>query len=55
MSSFLKGNFKVKNKVESKGEKKEDLESKFEREAMKHFGGSIAFVKKKKVEWSLKK
>lgn len=54
--SLLKGNYDLKKKVETKKEANEDsLEDKFEKEAMKHFGGSIAFVKKKKVEWNLKK
>ncbi len=54
--TLLKGNYDLKKKVETKKEASEDsLEDKFEKEAMKHFGGSIAFVKKKKVEWNLKK
>ena len=56
MSSLIKGNYDLKKKVEVKKEdNKDSLEDKFEKEAMKHFGGSIAFVKKKKVEWDLKK
>ena len=56
MSSLMKGNYDLKKKVETKKENDKDrLEDKFEKEAMKHFGGSIAFVKKKKVEWDLKK
>lgn len=52
MTSFLKGNFTPKNKVTT-GEAKpeDDLEQRFEREAMKRLGGSIAFVSKKKVKW----
>ena len=53
--SLLKGNYDLKKNVESKKDTKEDLEDKFEKEAMKHFGGSIAFVRKKKVEWDLNK
>ncbi len=53
--SLLKGNYDLKKNVEAKKDEKEDLEDRFEREAMKHLGGSIAFVKKKKVEWDLKK
>lgn len=56
MSSVLKGNYNLKNKVNAKkDDNHEKLEDKFEKEAMKHFGGSIAFVKKKKVAWNLKK
>lgn len=57
MSSVLKGNFQTQKsvdpakKTEAEGE---DLESLFEREAMKRLGGSIAFVSKKKVAWDLK-
>lgn len=46
--SLLKGNYDLDKKVETKKEENKDsLEDKFEKEAMKHFGGSIAFVKKK--------
>jgi len=55
MSSIMKGNYDLNKKVEGKNEEPEKLEDKFEKEAMKHFGGSMAFVKKKKVEWNLKK
>jgi hypothetical protein len=54
MPDLLKGNFDPKKKVEVKTEV-DDLESRFEREAMKRLGGSIAFVSKKKVKWSNKK
>ncbi len=54
MTSVLKGNFETKKKVEVKEQKTEDLETRFEREAMKRLGGSIAFVAKKKVKWDLK-
>lgn len=53
MSSVLKGNFKTEKSVEVKREA-EKLEERFEREALKRLGGSIAFVKKKKVDWDLK-
>jgi len=46
MSEVLKGNFKVRKTVEL--EQKEDLDTQFEREALKRLGGSIAFVSKKK-------
>ena len=47
MSDILKGNFKPKNSVEVDHDK-EDLSARFEREALKRLGGSIAFVSKKK-------
>ncbi len=53
MPSVLKGNFEPKKKVEKQVEEEAtDLESRFEMEAMKNLGGSIAFVSKKKVKWS---
>ncbi len=55
MSSVLKGNFKAKKDVEIKKKQDESSDEKFEREIMKHVGGSIAFVKKKKVDWGTKK
>ena len=54
MTEFLKGNFKVANSVGEAKEKEASLEEQFEREATKHLGGSIAFVSKKKVNWTLK-
>lgn len=55
MSSVLKGNYETGNKIEA-GKKKEaaTLEEKFEHEALKRLGGSIAYVSKKKVTWDLK-
>ncbi len=53
MSGFLKGNFETKNRVEDTETEVEDLENRFEREAMKRLGGSIAFVAKKKVTWEI--
>lgn len=55
MSAVLKGNFKPKKevKVEISDADKEDLESRFEREALARLGGSIAFVSKKKVAWDV--
>jgi hypothetical protein len=52
MNEFLKGNFKTKKSVanlRTEGEK--SLEDRFEQEALKKLGGSIAFVSKKKVLW----
>jgi hypothetical protein len=52
MSEFLKGNFKTKNPVDSlDAMEKDSLEERFEKEALKKLGGSIAFVSKKKVFW----
>lgn len=49
---ILKGNFQTEKKVEIQTEQpQESLESRFEREALKRVGGSIAFVSKKKVLW----
>jgi hypothetical protein len=51
MSKFLRGNFEVKKPVEVKEDQQDEIESRFEREALKRLGGSIAFVSKKKVLW----
>jgi len=50
MSEILKGNFTPKKTV-TVTEKTETLEDRFEREALKRLGGSIAFVSKKKIKW----
>jgi hypothetical protein len=53
MSSVLKGNFQTQKSVAAKQEGlADDLDSRFEREAMKRLGGSIAYVAKKKVKWA---
>ena len=54
MSDVLKGNFQTKAGVEVPEQKPETIEERFEREALKRLGGSIAFVAKKKVMWDLK-
>lgn len=52
MSDILKGNFEPKTKIKApEKEDGNDLEKRFEKEAMKHLGGSIAFVAKKKILW----
>lgn len=54
MSSVLKGNFEPKNKVTVADATKDadrTVEERFETEAMKRLGGSIAFVAKKKIMW----
>jgi len=53
MSSVLKGNFPTKKAVAVEQKPEESLEDRFEREALKKLGGSIAFVSKKKVTWTL--
>jgi len=54
LADVLKGNFIPKKKVTVSEHEEGDLESRFEREALKRLGGSIAFVSKKKVKWDLK-
>lgn len=54
MSSVLKGNFTPMKNVEVEEKKEEKLEERFEREALKKLGGSIAFVRRKKVVWDVK-
>ena len=50
MNEILKGNFKTKNKVSSSESAKDvSLENRFEKEALKKLGGSIAFVSKNSV------
>lgn len=53
MSTVLKGNFQASKTVTVAPSSEDDLETRFEREAMKRLGGSIAFVAKKKVVWDL--
>jgi len=48
----LKGNFKTKSQVSKKEDGPDSLEDRFEREALKRLGGSIAFVRKQKIKWS---
>jgi hypothetical protein len=52
-NDVLRGNFTPKKPVELK-RAEETLEDRFEREAQKHLGGSIAYVAKKKVVWDVK-
>lgn len=52
MGKFMKGNFTPKNEVTaSNSEAPETLEARFERQALKRLGGSIAFVRKQRVHW----
>mgnify|MGYP001367128847 CR=1 FL=1 len=53
--SLIKGNYKLKKDIEKKKlSPEEELEAKFEKEAHKRLGGSMVYVSKKKVNWSLK-
>lgn len=54
MANVLRGNFAPRKPVVV-GEVKEDLNTQFEREALKRLGGSIAFVSKKKFLYGLNK
>jgi len=54
MASVLKGNFKTDKTVQvdkADEENLNSLEERFEREALKRLGGSLAFVRKKKEVW----
>ena len=53
MGDLLRGNFETRNKVRIENEKEPSLEARYEKEALKKLGGSIAFVSKKKVVWDL--
>jgi hypothetical protein len=53
--SILKGNYKLKKKIESKKISEEDeIENKLKQEAMKRVGGSMVYVSKKSINWDLK-
>ncbi len=51
MSEVLKGNFETRKRV-TVNEEKPTLEERFEREALRKLGGSIAFVSRKKFLWT---
>lgn len=53
MADVLKGNFQTKKRVTTTPEKKDSLEDRFEREALKKLGGSIAFVSRKSIKWDV--
>lgn len=53
MADVLKGNFNTQKTVAVNKPTEESLEDRFEREALKKLGGSIAFVAKKKVAWDM--
>jgi hypothetical protein len=53
MTNVLKGNFQTQKAVDA-DKQDDDVESRFETEALKHLGGSIAFVSKKRVKWDSK-
>ena len=53
--SILKGNYKLKKKIESKKISEEDeIEKKLKQEAMKRVGGSMDYVSKKSINSDLK-
>jgi hypothetical protein len=54
MSDVLKGNFKTRQVVTTTDKGAETLEDRFEREALRRLGGSIAFVSKKKIMWGVR-
>lgn len=47
----LKGNFTPRNQVTVEASPEESAEAKFEREVLKRLGGSVSFVRKRKVQW----
>lgn len=51
MSDLLKGNFATAKEVVDTHAADESLEQRFEKEALKKLGGSIAFVAKREVLW----
>ena len=51
--SVLKGNYKTGKDIPAPAKAEDDAEMRFEREATKRLGGSIAFVSKKKVVWDM--
>ncbi len=55
MDNIIKGNFPLKKKVEVFVEKEENLNTQFEKEALRRLGGSIAFVSKKKFLYGMDK
>ena len=53
--SIVKGNYKLKKKIDKKTLTKEKkLELRFEKEASKRLGGSMVYVSKRKINWDLK-
>ncbi len=55
MADLIKGNFKPQNPIEEgKVNEEDELEERFEKEVLKHLGGSVAFVAKKRVNWESK-
>jgi len=51
MSGILKGNFKTREDVKVTEKTDQSLEERFESEALKHIGGSMVYVAKRKVVW----
>jgi len=54
MTNVLRGNFIPRKSVEAE-EVEDDLNTRFELEALKRLGGSIAFVSKKKFLYGMQK
>jgi len=52
MDNLLKGNFSTEKAVVDTDSNEESLEQRFEKEALKKLGGSIAFVAKQEVLWN---
>jgi len=50
MSDLLRGNFKVKNKVELK-EEEVDANDEYRKKALNSIGGSMVFVERNKLLW----
>jgi hypothetical protein len=49
MANLLKGNYKVKTKVDDKNEQNDD--SGYKEKALNSIGGSMVFVERKKLYW----
>lgn len=53
VNEVLKGNFSPRDSVRMDSKPEDSLEQEFEKAALKRLGGSMAFVSKQKVMWSL--
>ncbi len=51
MNELLKGNFRPREEVKAADKASQSLEERFESEALKHIGGSMVYVAKRKVVW----
>ena len=50
MSKILKGNYKLKNKIEEE-ESKTSIESDYRRKAINSIGGSMVYVERTPLKW----